>query len=86
MGLVGTRLWPETPGVYVDEIFITSKSAAAVKDTIAAIKDKYLQLKIHEGATHNYLGMVLTFTTTGAVHISQQLISIWRSPDRVIFK
>jgi hypothetical protein len=61
-----------TLGVYVDDIIITSKSATAVKDTIAAIKDKYLQLKIHEGATHNYLGMVLTFTTTGAVHISQQ--------------
>ena len=56
----------------MDDIIITSKSAIAVKDTITSIKDKYLQLKIHEGLTHNYLGMVLHFTPTGAVHISQQ--------------
>lgn len=71
-----------TIGIYVDDLVITSISAPLVRSTIEAIKEKYLQLKIHEGLVHNYLGMILDFTETGFVRISQSgmIAEITRSP------
>ena len=60
-----------TMGVYVDDIIITSPSSEAVAHTIKALQDKYVQLKIHQGKVHNYLGMVLDFSEAGYVHINQ---------------
>ena len=60
-----------TIGVYVDDLIITSPLPSLVRSTIAAIEKKYIQLKIHEGTTHNYLGMVLDFSHSGHVHVNQ---------------
>ena len=60
-----------TIGIYVDDLLITSTSAQAVTETITALEEKYVQLKIHEGKVHNYLGMVMDFTESGYVHVNQ---------------
>jgi hypothetical protein len=72
-----------TIGVYVDDLIITSTCASLVRSTIKAIQEKYLQLKVHEGLVHNYLGMVLDFTEPGYVHINQSgmIAEITRSPS-----
>ena len=60
-----------TIGVYVDDLIITSSSPEAVSETIKAIQDKYVQLKIHQGKVHNYLGMVMDFSEIGYVDVNQ---------------
>lgn len=60
-----------TVGIYVDDLIITSPIPILVSSTIKSIEDKYIQLKIHEGTKHNYLGMVLDFSDPGYVHINQ---------------
>ena len=71
-----------TIGVYVDDIVITSPSPEAVAQTIKAIQDKYVQLKIHQGKIQNCLGMVLDFSETGYLHINQtgMIQEITKSP------
>jgi hypothetical protein len=60
-----------TIGVYFDDLIITSPRTQLVGASIKAIKDKYIQHKIHEGHRHNYLGMVLDFAEARYVHINQ---------------
>jgi uncharacterized iron-regulated protein len=57
-----------TIGVYFDDLIITSPSAQLVGATNKAIKDKYIQLNLQKGHTHNYLGMVLDFAEAGHVY------------------
>lgn len=58
-------------GMNIDDLIFTSVSAQHVRANFKAIEDKYIQLKIHEGDTHNYLGMVLNFAEAWNGHINQ---------------
>ena len=60
-----------TVGIYVDDIIITCKSKKTIDELIRALEIKYKQLKVHRGLTHNYLGMVLDFSTPCLVRIEQ---------------
>jgi hypothetical protein len=59
-----------TTVVHVDDLIITSPSAQLVRPTNKAIEDKYIQLKVNEGHTHNYLGMVLDFAEASNVDVN----------------
>ena len=60
-----------TVGIYVDDIVMTCKRRETSDELIRALEVKYKQLKVHRGLTHNYLGMVLDFSTPGLVRIEQ---------------
>ena len=47
--------------LYVDDLLIFSESENISTKLINYLKDKYKELKINNGKTHNYLGMILKF-------------------------
>ena len=57
--------------VYVDDLLITAKKQSDADSVIAVLEEKYKELKIHRGLSHNYLGMVLDFATPGVVKVNQ---------------
>jgi hypothetical protein len=57
--------------VYVDDVFITSKSPKLVESTAKLLETTYKTVTQHRGTTHLYLGMVFDYKTNpGAVTIS----------------
>lgn len=60
-----------TVAVYVDDLLITGNDATSMANLINGLKKKYKELKIVTGKVHNYLGMVLDFTTTDYVSVNQ---------------
>jgi hypothetical protein len=57
--------------VYVDDVFITSKSTKLVEGTAKLLETTYKTVTQHRGHTHLYLGMVFDFKLNpGAVTIS----------------
>jgi len=61
----------DTIVVYVDDLMITSTSARNLNSITSHLKDRYRDLKITQGPTHNYLGMVMTFNKDRTVTINQ---------------
>ena len=57
--------------VYVDDLLITSVDVKSIDDVIDILRQRYKELKITRGTLHNYLGMIMDFTKTGSVNISQ---------------
>ena len=60
-----------TVAVYVDDLLITGNDAISMSMLIDGLKKKYKELKVVTGKVHNYLGMVLDFTTDDYVSVSQ---------------
>ena len=57
--------------VYVDDLLITSVDIKRIDEVIDILRQRYKELKITRGTLHNYLGMIMDFTKTGSVNISQ---------------
>lgn len=60
-----------TIAIYVDDLLITSPKQAQAEAVVDALRDKYKELKVNTGKTHNYLGMVLDFSKPPYVTINQ---------------
>lgn len=60
-----------TIGIYVDDIIITCQDREEVTNIISEIESKYKKLKVTRGTTHNYLGMILDFSTASIVSVCQ---------------
>ena len=60
-----------TVAVYVDDLLITGNDAQSMAKLIDGLKKKYKELKVVTGKVHNYLGMVLDFTSPNYVSVSQ---------------
>ena len=60
-----------TIAVYVDDLLITSTKQSHAEAVVAALRDKYKELKVTTGTVHNYLGMVMDFSNPPYVSISQ---------------
>jgi hypothetical protein len=60
-----------TIAIYVDDLLITSTKPAQAEAVVEALRDKYKELKVTTGAVHNYLGMVMDFSTPPYVTINQ---------------
>jgi hypothetical protein len=53
--------------IYVDDIIIQSEEGRLVEDVIELLKSAYHEVKVNRGTTHQYLGMMMDFTTRGKV-------------------
>ena len=60
-----------TIAIYVDDLLITSPKQAQAEAVVSALRDKYKELKVTTGTTHNYLGMVMDFSKPPYVTINQ---------------
>jgi Reverse transcriptase (RNA-dependent DNA polymerase) len=65
------RAGKATIGIYVDDILLTCSSPSLADSIVQDLEDEYKQLKVTRGASHNYLGMVMDFSSAGLVNICQ---------------
>jgi len=47
--------------VYVDDVFIAAESEEAKARVVDVLRKKYVEVTVHEGVVHDYLGMQFTF-------------------------
>ena len=59
-----------TVSVYVDDLLITCVDQAMVESTIELLRDKYIDITVHRGDVHSYIGMTMDFSNEGKVHVS----------------
>ena len=55
----------------MDDLLITSGSQQHAEAVITSLRDRYKELKVTNGKVHNYLGMVLDFSSPPCVTIRQ---------------
>ena len=60
-----------TIAVYVDDLLITSGSQQHAAAVVTSLRDRYKELKVTTGNVHNYLGMVLDFSSPPCVTVRQ---------------
>ena len=60
-----------TIAVYVDDLLITSGSQQHAEAVVTSLRDRYKELKVTTGNVHNYLGMVLDFSSPPCVTVRQ---------------
>jgi len=46
---------------HVDDLKVLSKSSEQLQNIVKELKDIYQEITIHEGDTHDYLGMIMTY-------------------------
>jgi hypothetical protein len=46
---------------HVDDLKVLSKSSEQLQNIVKELKDIYQEIAIHEGDTHDYLGMIMTY-------------------------
>jgi hypothetical protein len=51
-----------TIAVYVDDLLIISTKLSHAEAVVTALRERYKELKVVTGKTHNYLGMALDFS------------------------
>ena len=59
-----------TIAIYVDDLFITSRNEWMIKDLISQMKERFSEVKVTEGDTHNYLGMTFDFSKENKVKVT----------------
>ena len=60
-----------TIAIYVDDLLITSTKLHYAEEVVAALEERYKELKVTPGKVHNYLGMVMDFSDPPYVSINQ---------------
>lgn len=58
--------------VYVDDLFITSKSSVHVDGLLAGLKEAYKTIKVHRGKVLPYVGMLFDYSVAGQVAITME--------------
>ena len=57
--------------IYVDDLLMACIKSDPIDDLISALREKYEDIKVVTGKTHNYLGMVIDFSTPHVVTLNQ---------------
>jgi hypothetical protein len=55
--------------IYVDDIIIQGEEGQLVEDVIELLRSAYHEVKVNRGTMHQYLGMMMDFTTPGKIII-----------------
>ena len=61
-----------TVAVYVDDLMVTCKEPAAIKELEDFLRDKFQEITVKEGPVLSYLGMTWDFTTAGEVKVTME--------------
>ena len=58
--------------LYVDDILVAAKDVASMEEFIERLRDEFKDITVNRGAVHNYLGMVLDFSSEGSFKVSME--------------
>ena len=61
-----------TIGLYVDDLFITSKSRQNVDWVLDSLKETFKDVSVHHGVLQSYLGMTFDFAKSSQVFVSME--------------